>query len=77
MERAKVPRVGPTGEKRTFHSLRHSFAKRSLELGLQATWLQRQLGHSSLMVTTGIYGHWQRSERKREAGLLEGAFKFK
>lgn len=76
MERAKVPRVGPTGEKRTFHSLRHSFAKRSLELGLQATWLQRQLGHSSLLVTTGIYGHWQRSERKREAAMLEGSFGF-
>jgi integrase len=40
MERANVPRIGPTGEKRTFHSLRHSFAKRSLELGLQPTWLQ-------------------------------------
>jgi integrase len=26
MERAGIPRVGPTGQKRTFHSLRHTFA---------------------------------------------------
>jgi integrase len=28
MARAGIPRVGPTQEKRTFHSLRHRFAKR-------------------------------------------------
>lgn len=33
MKRAQVPRVGPTGEKRTFHSLRHSYAKVALENG--------------------------------------------
>jgi integrase len=27
MAAANVPRVGPTGEKRTFHSLRHTYAK--------------------------------------------------
>jgi hypothetical protein len=27
MERAGIPRVGPTGEKRTFHSFRHTFAR--------------------------------------------------
>jgi integrase len=35
MKTAGVPRVGPTGEKRTFHSLRHTFAKRALESGRQ------------------------------------------
>ena len=52
MERAGVPRVGPTGEKRTFHSFRHTYAKRALETGAQITWLSRHLGHSSLAVTT-------------------------
>ena len=74
MERAKIPREGPTGEKRTFHSLRHTFAKRALESGAQVTWLSRHLGHSSLQVTSGVYGHWERGERRRQARLLAGAF---
>jgi hypothetical protein len=74
MEAADVPRVGPTGEKRTFHSFRHTFAKRALENGRQVTWLSRHLGHSSLKITTDIYGHWERAERKREAELMEGVF---
>jgi integrase len=74
MARAKVPRVGPTGEKRTFHSFRHTFAKRALETGRQITWLSRHLGHSSLAVTSGVYGHWERAERKREAEQMAGVF---
>jgi integrase len=31
MARAGIPRVGPTGEKRTFHSLRHTFARIAIE----------------------------------------------
>ncbi len=74
MRRADVPRIGPTGEKRTFHSLRHTFAKRALESGRQITWLSRHLGHSTLNVTTDVYGHWERAERKRETALMEGVF---
>lgn len=74
MRRAGIPRPGPTGEKRTFHSLRHTFAKRALESGRQITWLSRHLGHSSLKVTTDVYGHWERSERRREMALMEGVF---
>ena len=71
---AGIPRVGPTQEKRTFHSFRHTFAKRALESGAQITWLSRHLGHSSLKVTTDIYGHWERAERKLQAAKMEGAF---
>jgi integrase len=74
MRRAGIPREGPTGELRTFHSFRHTFAKRALESGAQITWLSRHLGHSSLKVTTDVYGHWERAERKRQAELLLGAF---
>jgi integrase len=74
MKRALVPRVGPTHEKRTFHSFRHTFAKRALESGAQITWLSRHLGHSSLKVTTDIYGHWERAERKLQAAKMEGVF---
>jgi integrase len=74
MKRAGVERIGPTGGKRTFHSLRHTFAKRALENGRQITWLSRHLGHSSLKVTTDTYGHWEAAERKREAALMAGVF---
>jgi integrase len=74
MARAGIPRVGPTQEKRTFHSFRHTFAKRALESGGQITWLSRHLGHSTLKVTTDIYGHWERAERRLQAAKMEGAF---
>jgi integrase len=74
MAAAGIRRIGPTQEKRTFHSFRHTFAKRALESGTQITWLSRHLGHSSLKVTTDIYGHWERAERKLQAAKMEGAF---
>jgi integrase len=74
MAGANLPRIGPTHENRTFHSLRHTFAKRALETGAQVTWLSRHLGHSTLKVTTDIYGHWERGERKLQAAKMEGAF---
>ena len=74
MDRAGVPRVGPTGERRVFHSFRHTFAKRALERGAQITWLSRHLGHSSITVTDSVYGHWERAERKRQNELLRDAF---
>jgi integrase len=74
MAAAEIGRVGPTQEKRNFHSFRHTFAKRALESGAQVTWLSRHLGHSSLKVTTDIYGHWERAERKLRAAKMEGVF---
>ena len=74
MKHAGIPRQGPTGEKRTFHSFRHTYTKRALESGLAITWLSRHLGHSALAVTDGVYGHWERGERKEQAALMEGVF---
>lgn len=74
MRSAGVPRRGPTGENRTFHSFRHTFAKVALEQGASVTWLSRHLGHSSLKVTSDVYGHFERAERKRQTKRLEGAF---
>jgi integrase len=74
LEDAGIPREGPTGERRTFHSFRHTYAKRALETGRAIFWLSRQLGHSSVNVTTERYGHWEASERKREADLMQGVF---
>jgi integrase len=74
MKRAGIPREGPTGEKRTFHSFRHTFAKRALESGAQITWLSRHLGHSSIKVTMDVYGHFEQAEREKQVKMLEGAF---
>ncbi|MBA3375493.1 MAG: site-specific integrase [Actinobacteria bacterium] len=74
MAQACIPRVGPTGERRTFHSFRHTFAKRALESGRQITWLSRHLGHSTLSVTTDVYGHWERAARKAEVAQMAGVF---
>jgi integrase len=77
MAKAGVPREGPTGEKRTFHSFRHSYAKRCLESGADISWLQRQLGHYSITLTVDRYGHRGREKQKAQVALLEekGAFK--
>lgn len=74
MTRAGIARIGPTGEPRTFHSMRHTYAKLCLENGFQLTWLQRQLGHNSIVVTEGVYGHWSRAAAKAEVAKLEGIF---
>jgi integrase len=74
LSRAGIDRVGPTGEKRTWHSLRHTYARIALEHGAPLFWLSRQLGHSSVQVTQNVYGHWSRSARKNEVEKLTGAF---
>jgi len=74
MQRAGIPREGPTGEKRTVHSLRHIFASRALQSGRPITWLSKHLGHATLEITATTYGHWERAERKRQAEKMEGVF---
>jgi integrase len=74
MERAGIPRVGPTGEKRTFHSLRHTFARIAIENNRPIFWLSKHLGHSSLDVTSNVYGHFEKATRKREAEAMAGVF---
>jgi len=74
MQRAGIPREGPTGERRTVHSLRHTFASRALQSGRPITWLSRHLGHATLEITASTYGHWERAEQKRQAEKMEGVF---
>jgi integrase len=74
MKRAGVPRVGPTGEARTFHSLRHCFAKLALENGRSITWLSRHLGHKTTSITTDTYGHWEVKAAKAEVEAMAGVF---
>lgn len=70
LERAGIPRVGERGRKRDFHSFRHSFARIALEHGAEITWVQKQLGHSSITLTVDTYGGWARSAEKAQAEKL-------
>jgi integrase len=74
LARAGIPRVGERGRKRDFHSFRHSFARIALEHGAEITWVQRQLGHSSIGLTVDTYGSWARSAEKAQAKKLKAAF---
>jgi integrase len=74
MHGAGVPRIGERGGRRTFHSFRNTFARIALESGAQLTWVQAQLGHSSITLTRDVYGAWSRRAEKVEAQRLDGAF---
>jgi integrase len=74
LERAGIPRVGERGRRRDFHSFGHTFARIALEHGAQPTWVQQQLGHSSITLTVDVYGAWARAAQKAQAERLEEAF---
>lgn len=74
MKRAGIPRKGEHGRARTFHSLRHTFARITLESGAEITWVKEQLGHQSINLTVDTYGRWARAAQKKQAEKLSGAF---
>jgi integrase len=55
-------------------SFRHTYAQRALENGRQITWLSKHLGHSSLKITSDVYGHWETAEKKAQAEQMAGVF---
>lgn len=49
----------------TFHSLRHSFASRCIEDGVDSKALSEILGHASVKITMDIYVHSNMEQKKR------------
>lgn len=49
-----------------FHSLRHTFASRAIELGFDPKSLSEILGHSNVRITLDLYVHPSMEAKKRE-----------
>lgn len=55
----------------TPHDLRHTYASLQLQRGASAVYVQRQLGHATLSITTGLYGRWLPMGNSAAADALE------
>ena len=58
----------------TFHALRHTFATRALEQGMNAKTLSTLLGHYSVSFTLDTYTHVLDSQKHEEMQLMEELF---
>lgn len=56
----------------SMHTLRHTFATRCAELGMNPKTLQAILGHSNINVTMDIYVHCTSDQKARELKNIEG-----
>ncbi len=56
------------------HALRHTFATRCFEAGIEAKAVQKYLGHSSVAITLDIYTHVTNDKAKEEMNKLENFY---
>lgn len=64
-----LKRIGFSGVH--FHTLRHTFATRLLELGVDIKTVSVLLGHSSVRITLDCYAHSTLEQRRKAIRLLE------
>ena len=57
-----------------FHSLRHTFATRCVEIGFEIKTLSEILGHSSVKITLDKYVHSSMEQKKANMKKLDGIF---
>lgn len=58
----------------TMHNLRHTFATRAIEAGMNPQTLKTILGHTSLAMTMDLYSHVMADTKSREMESIESAF---
>ncbi|ADL02854.1 tyrosine-type recombinase/integrase [Lacrimispora saccharolytica] len=61
-------------KKRKFHAIRHTFATRALELGIDIKTLSEILGHSNVSITLNIYAHSMYEQKKKAIGKLNAMY---
>ncbi len=57
-----------------FHAIRHTFATRSLELGVDIKTLSEILGHSNVSITLNIYAHSMFDQKKKAIDKLNAMY---
>ena len=67
-DKAGIPRI-------SMHTLRHTFATRCIEAGMQPKTLQEILGHAKIDITMNVYVHVMEDRKNREMSSVESALK--
>ena len=58
----------------TLHALRHTHASQLIAEGMDPITVSRRLGHASVTITLGVYGHLFSNSDDRAADVVEAAF---
>lgn len=59
---------------RKFHTIRHTFATRALELGVDIKTLSEILGHSNVSITLNIYAHSMFDQKQKAIAKLNAMY---
>ena len=63
----KLPKV-------TLHAFRHTHASQIIAEGMDPVAVSRRLGHGSVVITLGLYGHLFENKADRAADIIEAAY---